>query len=239
MQIPITRRGGGSSDSAESGVLTFSYNGDHEYVQEDDYNWTLYIKGSGLLTITKNYTVDIFLQGGGGGGGPWTSTNDMGWGHGGGGGAGGYQTTEYAQVLKGSYDISIGAGGAARSTGGTTSMINSSLNLSAAGGKGATSQSGATGGTARGGSGGGYYGDGNGSGGGNGGQGKQAFGSGDKYYGAGGGGEAGTFGDPEGAGGKTGGGNAPGGNATANTGSGGAGSDGKGGSGIVIIRNAR
>ena len=213
---------------------SYSYSGTSELKKDSDYDWTLYLKSSGTLALTDTYDVDIFLQAGGGGGGEGALASGDSFYHGGGGGAGGYQHTEYAQTITGSYDITIGAGGAVKGNGGTTSAFG----FCAEGGSSGSGSSGGKSGTASGGSGGYYGGNGVGGNGANGSQGKQAFGAGDIYYGAGGGGTAASFGSSNGNGGETGGGAGTK-SATANTGSGGGGDTGKGGSGIVIIRNAR
>ena len=206
---------------------TYSYSGTSELKKDSNYDWTLYLKSSGVLALGDSYNVDIFVQGGGGGGASYAGDNGEG------GGGGGYQNTQYAQTISGSNDITIGAGGAIATTGGTSIAFG----FRAAGGNPGNGMTGGTG-TGNGGAGGWYWDGGNqGNPGGNGGNGKQAFGVGDTYYGAGGGGAASKFGSPDGKGGTTGGGNA-GSAATANTGSGGGGNA-AGGSGIVIIRNAR
>ena len=103
--------------SAIPNSATYSYSGLSELQVDSDYDWTLYLKSSGLLALTDDYNVDIFIQGGGGGG---ATGGD----NGGGGGAGGYQNTQYAQTINsGSYDITIGAGGAAGSKGGDSTAF--------------------------------------------------------------------------------------------------------------------
>ena len=213
--------------SAIPTAANYSYSGASELKKDSDYDWTLYLKSSGVLTLGNDYNVDIFVQGGGGGGATGAGNNGEG------GGGGGYQNTQYAQTIRGSNDITIGAGGAVAASGGESSAFG----FKASGGNPGNGMNGGAG-TGSGGTGGWYWDGGNqGSPGGDGGSGKRAFDAGDIYYGAGGGGYASKFGSPDGKGGKTGGGDA-GKAATANTGSGGGGNA-TGGSGIVIIRNAR
>lgn len=196
--------------------------------------WYIRLKSSGTFAFRYAKTeVDIFLQAGGGGGGEGSLVSGDSFYNGGGGGAGGYQSTQYAQAISGTHEITIGAGGAVGQKGGTTSAFGFNATGGAPGGNITAGKAG----TAAGGAGGKYHGDGVGDSGDDGKQGKQAFGTGDIYYGAGGGGAAASFGESSGKGGKTGGG-AGFKNATANTGSGGGG-EAKGGSGIVILRGAQ
>lgn len=203
---------------------------DYETAMDGDY-WYVYLKSSGSFAFKYSKTsVDVFLQGGGGGGGKSTVASSI-FAHGGGGGAGGYQTTKYDQSVSGSYNVTVGAGGGTEQDGGTTSAFG----FNAAGGECGVLREAGKLGTAAGGVGGYYGGDGHGTSGGDGANGKQAFGVGGTFYGAGGGGAAASFGERNGYGGTTGGGNG-GQNGLANTGSGGGGSGGSGGSGIIILR---
>ena len=207
---------------------------DYETAMDGDY-WYVYLKSSGTFAFKYSKTkVDVFLQGGGGGGGNAVVVSENLFVHGGGGGAGGYQVTQYGQQISGSYVITIGEGGEAQRNGGVTSAFG----FNAEGGEGANQRTAGSLGTAAGGVGGYYGGDGAGTSGGDGENGKQAFGVGGVFYGAGGGGSAASFGPRHGYGGETGGGDG-GQNGFANTGSGGGGSGGKGGSGIIILRGTQ
>lgn len=241
--------------TVKSGMLDYSYTGQHEFQKDGEYAWTLRLLSSGKLTLVDGCTADIFLSGGGGGGGSTYCYS------GGSGGAGGYQTTKYAQnISSGSYNITIGGGGSNNGSGGQTSgLLGLSANGGGAGSIGYTDSSqnlGSTSGTGAGGNGGSYWDGGNqGNHGASGSDGKRAFGSGSIYYGAGGGGGASKYEYYGGSGGNTGGGSGGsyggsqnGGNGQSNTGSGGGGAKGQdggsatggtGGSGIMIIRSAR
>lgn len=250
--------------SSASVIPEFTYTGDYEIVNDADEpittsqdNWKIRFLTSGILKFQAlngaENGIDVFLVGGGGGG------------HGdrcaGGGGGGGYTTTGLAVSVDAgkSYEIYIGAGGAAGSDGGNSSAFG----LTADGGKDGGTNANLYGGN--GGSGGGGFGHqynaGNG--------GSDGSNAASGYYpGKGQGTTTREFGDPEarlysgGGGGGTGssfdygkGGAGGGGNGgkssvdptsgTANTGGGGGGGpDGSkggaaGGSGIVIIRNRR
>jgi hypothetical protein len=76
--------------SAIPNSATYSYSGTSELKAESDYDWTLYLKSSGLLSLVDEYNVDIFVQGGGGSGAGGHSNDGRG------GGGGGYQNTQYA-----------------------------------------------------------------------------------------------------------------------------------------------
>lgn len=237
-------------------VPEFTYNGTYNVLDDGDDNWRVKFLSSGTFIPSTDMTVDVCLVGAGGGGG-------QGGLFGNGGGGGGYVTNQTKLALtKGtSYTITIGAGGAANTAGGTTSAFN----LSATGGSGGASGSrnGAKGGS---GGGAGNASTSGGAGGSNGSDGTTtasdciggsgslkstyAFGdtSGELYAGGGGGGTNGSS-ATAGAGGDGGGGRGaktstaglPG---DPNTGGGGGGGNygtaaGSGGSGLVVIRNAR
>lgn len=244
----------------------FTYTGSSKIVNDSDQaisdfpnykgNWKIRFLTSGTFKVTNMHgwdgRIDLFLVGGGGGGGKRYQSGGA---YNGGGGGGGYTKTVKAITVSPntSYTITVGAGGAANTNGGTTSAFSNT----ASGGKGPTYDSNTYVGGA-GGSGGGH---GNtntgvsssagGSNGGDGGSGSKGQGtttrefglSGGTLYSGGGGGSKSAGGDGGGANGATysGGGSI---NAAANTGGGGGGSEdtssaGSGGSGIVIIRNAR
>ena len=231
------------------------------WVSDGGVNFRLKFISSGTFTPKKPLVIDLFLLGGGGGGG---NSRDVSGGIGGGGG--GYAGTWSSVSLSAgtSYSVVIGSGGAAMTTGGTTSF-NSTYSKS--GGIGGTlndsyGKNGGSGGGA------GSYTTAAGAGGVNGGnggasgtltggvgQGASTYEFGDStlaLYAGGGGGGAGSSGGA-GAGGN--GGGAAGGasyssgnSAAANTGGGGGGagrsgsggaSGGSGGSGICVMRNHR
>ena len=220
-------------------------------------DWVLRIKGTTRVAFPSQEEVDLFAVGGGGGGGAGLA----------GGGCGGYTKTVKNQTVKGTYQATVGAGGAAVWDGDGASGGQSSFGtlIYANGGGGGNTHNYQGGNYCQGGSGGGAGWDGGGSGGsdgGNGGNGcmynnnsgewqccsggrgqgitTRAFGeSTGELFAAGGGGS------PGGSGGNPGGGGGWGGAATPNTGSGGGatqafgGIGGNGGSGIILIRNAR
>ena len=146
--------------TVKSPVMTYTYTGEHEEIDDGNGNWRLKLKSSGLLTITefgKNWDgcLDIFVVGGGGSGATGTGAqatypNDAG----GGGGGGGYTLTEHAvYMVRGkAYKVTIGNGGAAAAktggNGGSTSFDNLAR---ASGGNGGT-KSGGNGGCGGGGS---------------------------------------------------------------------------------------
>jgi len=232
----------------------FSYSGAVDIIDGNTDNWKIKFLSSGTYVPLSNMVVDAFLVGGGGGGGTYPSSA-----HGGAGGGGGYTGTymDITLSMNTAYNITIGAGGVAGSTGGTTSIIGTGVNYSKTGGaSGGESQYTATGGN--GGSGGGEgatWGNAGGSNGSNGygtyfgtGQGSTtrefAEAGGTLYAGGGGGG---SWDHTAGAGGAGGGGagsqnNVPATPGTPNTGGGGGGRSGSiaagGGSGIIVIRKS-
>ena len=96
---------------------SFTYSGEYLFSGGDE--WTLKFLTSGLLTLLKDADIDIFAVGGGGGGG---NGNDGS--YGGQGGGGGYTATVKAQSLAKNvpYTVTIGAGGAAHTSGGSSSF---------------------------------------------------------------------------------------------------------------------
>jgi hypothetical protein len=108
----IMRRGG--AGAAATGLPEFTYTGTYQLLDDGDKNWRIKFLTSGTFTPSKTVTIDLFLAGGGAG----TSA--------GGGGAGsGYTTTYYGIVCQAGagYPITIGAGGAIASRGGTSSAF--------------------------------------------------------------------------------------------------------------------
>lgn len=91
---------------------SFTYTG--EYLFSGGDKWTLKFLTSGILILLKDADIDIFAVGGGGGGGNGNNGS-----YGGQGGGGGYTTTVKAQSLAKNvpYTVTIGAGGAAHTSG--------------------------------------------------------------------------------------------------------------------------
>ena len=261
---PVTFGGGGAT-----GIPLFSYTGQYELISDGGSDWRIKFLSSGILEFTSVGSgkdgIDVFCVGGGGGG---STGNNY---HGGAGAGGGYTRTDWNIFFPQSgstYTITVGAGGAAQTDGGTSSITDGVATVSAAGGKrGTGSGDGAKAGGAGGSGGGGSSRYGNGGNGGsngsngNGGSGSQAGGGGagqitttrefndanGTLYAGGGAGGSGNGVSTHASGGAGGGGNAGSSrNGVANTGGGGAGTSGTiggtggaGGAGIVIIRNAR
>ena len=243
-------------------IPDFTYDGEYEIVNDSDEiiiesadNWKIRFLTSGTLTFSNLKSaadgIDVFCVGGGGGGGNGSYTES----YGGGGGGGRTATGRNISVnIDTPYGISVGGGGSAQSSGGTSSAFS----ISASGGNGGNPGNQWAGGA--GGSGGGGYGGAGGSNGSNGGGSSGGAGQGSTtrefaeegkrlYAGGGGGGvlNSGTSGG-EGGGGNSAyvtsgasdgvqntGGGGGGGNAHGYASAGGA----RGGSGIVIIRNTR
>lgn len=90
-----------------SALPEYTYEGEHQLIDDGNYNWRIKFKSSGTLNFTnlgsgKN-GIDVFLVGGGGGGD-----------HGGGGG--GFTTTATRSIESNTdYKITIGAGGSGSS----------------------------------------------------------------------------------------------------------------------------
>jgi len=96
----------------------------YKYTQENENDWNIEFYCSGTLTLEADSQVDIFMIGGGGGGGTGGDGYEADSASGGGGGGGGYRITENNYVLEKdiSYEITIGSGGAANASGGSTSI---------------------------------------------------------------------------------------------------------------------
>ncbi|EPR07651.1 glycine-rich domain-containing protein [Ruminiclostridium papyrosolvens] len=125
--------------------LQVNYTGSCKIVAETATKGYIECYSSGTLSFSDRLpqTVDVFLVGGGGGGS--SSGNSY---VGGGGGAGGYTKTFYKVKPSTPVTITVGAGGTAGSTGGSSTYT---WLTSASGGGGATSSNGANGGSAGGG----------------------------------------------------------------------------------------
>ena len=110
-------------------------------------NYTIHVfKTSGTLTLAGSGFVDVLIVAGGGGGG-WRVKG------GGGGGAGGLIYLINQTVSGGTYNITVGNGGAGNTNGGHSSIIGPSMTLTAVGGGrgGGGNSSGASGGSGGGG----------------------------------------------------------------------------------------
>jgi hypothetical protein len=81
----------------------------------------LVFEKDGTARVTQDGTIDLFLVGGGGGGGLCSPTDGKPGGGGGGGGGVVYQTS--VSVQAGTYDITIGSGGAVGENGGNTTAF--------------------------------------------------------------------------------------------------------------------
>lgn len=151
-------------------AITYTYDGEHEFIDEGDNNWKIKFYTSGYFQITdfgiyanegvNSVSVDIFCVGGGGGGGTYVDS----YGHGGGGG-GGYTATKADVYVGGDYyGVTIGAGGAGgnNTNGGESQFYYQGISasgrpestgpiISAAGGKGGTGTTGGDGGSGGGG----------------------------------------------------------------------------------------
>ena len=95
--------------STVSKTSIFEYDGSYEVIDDNDNNWRIKFKTSGMLKLKDNIEIDAFAVGGGGGGG----TGYLSYMTGGGGGGGGYTSTINNVTLSNgvNYDIVIGNGG--------------------------------------------------------------------------------------------------------------------------------
>lgn len=107
----------------------FTYTGSKTWVDEGDGNWRLKFTSSGTFTLKKKTTIDAWLLGGGAGGG-----NANGYASGGGGGGGRTAQVNTATLTKGTYIVTIGAGGGTQAAGGITSFVGGEYNWSVLGG---------------------------------------------------------------------------------------------------------
>lgn len=155
---------------------SYTYTGESELIDDGDGNWRIKFITSGTLTFNDlgngSSGVDIFLVGGGGGGGSTRTQTIKGsfgkhsdsWGtydgayinrNDGGGGGGGYTKTmtNISMATSTSYNIVIGAGGAAGSgdnasgSAGGTTQISNITDASVSGGSGGTYEAGGNGGS--------------------------------------------------------------------------------------------
>lgn len=265
--VSITASGQSKSVSLTyNKIPAFTYTGQYKIVDDSGNeitytttnNWNIRLLTSGTLTFTDlrgTTSIDIFMVGGGGGSNSKTVSTDYGTVHSGGAGGGYTKTQKSVSVSANSaISVSIGAGGDAGSSGGTTIVTVNGSTYSASGGAaggapwfngsntvcGSGGSGGSGGGSA---SSGGFAGGSGGSDGGNGSSGKSnVFPTGS--VGSGQGTTTRAFGESSGElysyGGSGGGGTPPVvGTLAANTGHGGQGSGGSGYSGIAIVRGHR
>ena len=135
-----TGGGGGGNASGGSGIVIIRFK--REYVEPTEDFWVSggeksattedvlsIFRENATLQVTGKGVVDLLLVGGGGGGGANNVASKCG---GAGGGAGGFVYLKNMPVKEGSYEITIGQGGAVGENGGNTTF--SALNLIAYGG---------------------------------------------------------------------------------------------------------
>lgn len=123
----ITRRGRFTSGK----LPLYTYTGEHQLISSEDGGWVIHLLTSGILTMQRNYTTDLFMIGGGGAGVSAGGTAA---------GGGGYHMTESGVSLaRGTaYPVTIGNGGAMIGQNGGSS---SAFGRSVQGGRAATSGS--------------------------------------------------------------------------------------------------
>ncbi|MBP3284400.1 MAG: InlB B-repeat-containing protein [Clostridia bacterium] len=99
----------------QSDVLPYSFTGNSMTAKDNNY-WYVYLKSSGTLTFSKNLTVNACIVGGGAGGGGGDPGK--------GGGGGTVTNRSNISVTTGTnYTITIGAGGAVDTAGGSSSAF--------------------------------------------------------------------------------------------------------------------
>lgn len=159
--VSITADGQSKSVTlAYNKIPAFTYDGDYKIFNDageeitvtQANDWNINFLTSGTLTIQEpngaSDGIDLFLVGGGGGGGttPWDATQGDYFGAGGGGG--GYTKTYSSLALeKGSYNVTVGSGGAAGAPGGSSSIAISNVEYAASGGKSGQGSNGGNGGS--------------------------------------------------------------------------------------------
>lgn len=114
----------------------FTYTGAKVWVDDGDENWRLKFTSSGTLTLKKKIIIDVWLLGGGAGGG-----NANGYASGGGGGGARTAQVNTATLQKGTYVVTIGAGGGTQAAGGITSFVGAGYNWAVLGGTAITAGS--------------------------------------------------------------------------------------------------
>lgn len=158
--VSITADGQNSSVTLSyNQIPAFTYSGSCKVVNDSDEeisvskgDWNIKFLTSGTLTLSElngaSSGIDLFLVGGGGGGGTSNKGTYDGAGYGSGGGGGGYTKTYSAvQIAKGSYAITVGAGGSAAGSGGASSIGISGTTYAASGGSAGGSGGGGSGGS--------------------------------------------------------------------------------------------
>lgn len=139
---PTVTFGGDFIDLKETSQVVAAKKGERTSVTltvTDTINFAAFTESSVVKISPLCSKLDVSLCGGGGGGGTGNTAGV----YGGGGGGGGYVLCQegVAFVAGTEYSVIVGAGGAAKGTGGESSF----LGLSAAGGSGSTGQKGGTG----------------------------------------------------------------------------------------------
>ena len=138
------------------GVITnkvpkFTYSGDYQFIDYGDKNWRIKLLTSGNLVFTSLGNaadgIDVFCVGGGASGGSgYSEVSDTTYHQSGDGGGGGYTRTERLTPTKNlEYPITIGAGGVADQTAGSTPTNGgdtSAFGIVASGGQGINGGSG-------------------------------------------------------------------------------------------------
>lgn len=126
--------------TVQSYLPTYTYTGQHQLINDGNFNWRIKFLTSGTLTFSSlgNATgkgLNVFLVGGGGGGSTWY----------GGGAGGGYTRTVYASpAINTQYNIVVGAGGTPGGGTGNQGGTSSAFGYNAAGGYGSCSKGGGT-----------------------------------------------------------------------------------------------
>lgn len=144
-------------------IPSFTYSGSYKIVNDSgtaisstkDNNWNIQFLTSGTLVLKALNGLSsggqVFLVGGGGGGSKGVNAQDYNedtfWGSGGGGGGYTKTSTISSFPLNTNISVSVGAGGAAGSNGGTSSIVVSSTTYSVDGGKATSNSSGGAGGS--------------------------------------------------------------------------------------------
>ena len=131
--------------SKGSSPYLITYDGNCELINDGNGNWRLKLLTSNSsgssLSISESIYADIFMVGGGGGGGNSSYSDlrqydsDEWWSPGSGGGGGYTKTIKKVTLGTSNYTITIGAGGAAGTDGGNTSLVGGNISQTANGGK--------------------------------------------------------------------------------------------------------
>ena len=131
--------------SKGSSPYLITYDGNCELINDGNGNWRLKLLTSNSsgssLSISESIYADIFMVGGGGGGGNSSYSDlrqydsDEWWSPGSGGGGGYTKTIKKVTLGTSNYTITIGAGGAAGTDGGNTSLVGGNISQTTNGGK--------------------------------------------------------------------------------------------------------